>query len=249
MNADIHTLSGAYALNAVNDLERVAFDRHLAECDVCAEEVAGLIAAAASMTDATWSVAPPGLRDRVLREVSNTAQVRPESGRRAAGAGMASRRWRTWAVSAAAAVVLVAGAAAAAALVQQGRVRHEQDLVAAAQRRQAAIEQVLGATDVKVNREAVAGGGSLAVAVSEQQNAAVTTLSGLRAPVPNRCYTVWRMQDGNPVRAGLFTEGEASGLLVIGDVRGSQLVAVTEESCAAPPDKPTMDPIAAVAIA
>jgi anti-sigma factor RsiW len=37
---DIHALGGAYALDAVDDLERVAFDRHLAECETCALEVA-----------------------------------------------------------------------------------------------------------------------------------------------------------------------------------------------------------------
>jgi len=33
--ADIHALVGAYALDAVDDVERAAFDRHLAECDPC----------------------------------------------------------------------------------------------------------------------------------------------------------------------------------------------------------------------
>ena len=34
--SDIHTLSGAYALDAVDDIERVAFARHLTECPACA---------------------------------------------------------------------------------------------------------------------------------------------------------------------------------------------------------------------
>jgi hypothetical protein len=37
--SDIHTLAGAYALNAIDDMDRARFDRHLAECPACAAEV------------------------------------------------------------------------------------------------------------------------------------------------------------------------------------------------------------------
>ena len=40
--SDIHSLSGAYALDAVDDLERAAFERHLRECEACALEVGEL---------------------------------------------------------------------------------------------------------------------------------------------------------------------------------------------------------------
>ena len=53
---DIHALGGAYVLDAVDDLERAAFDRHLADCETCANEVAELRDAAARLTDGTWSV-------------------------------------------------------------------------------------------------------------------------------------------------------------------------------------------------
>jgi anti-sigma factor RsiW len=39
---DIHALSGAYALDALEDLERAAFRRHLAQCPACTVEVAEL---------------------------------------------------------------------------------------------------------------------------------------------------------------------------------------------------------------
>ncbi|MFC6343639.1 zf-HC2 domain-containing protein, partial [Nocardioides hankookensis] len=43
---DIHALVGAYAVDAVDDLERAAFERHLAECADCRDEVASLREAA-----------------------------------------------------------------------------------------------------------------------------------------------------------------------------------------------------------
>jgi anti-sigma factor RsiW len=260
MTADIHTLSGAYALNAVNDLERAEFDRHLAECDTCAQEVAELVAAAASMADSTWSVAPPGMRDRVLRQISQTPQAQPDSGRpgslragagrraasrRGAGSGQPSR-WRTWAPTAAAAAVLVVASASAAYLVD--RVRDEHSQVVQAQRQLTDIQQVLGAGDVELTGSQTPGGGRMSVAVSRTENRAVTTLAGLRPPLPGKCYTLWRMQDGTPVRAGLFDPGQADGSRLVDGIGQAQMVALTEESCAAPPDEPSMDPIAATAI-
>ena len=39
MNADIHGLSGAYAVDALDDVERAEFERHLAQCPECQAEV------------------------------------------------------------------------------------------------------------------------------------------------------------------------------------------------------------------
>jgi anti-sigma factor RsiW len=40
--AEIHTLTGPYVLDAVDDDERVAFERHLAVCAACTAEINGL---------------------------------------------------------------------------------------------------------------------------------------------------------------------------------------------------------------
>ena len=63
---DIHTLAGAYALHAVDDLDRARFERHLAECPSCAAEVAELNDAMAAFSDATSEAPPAGLRAAVL---------------------------------------------------------------------------------------------------------------------------------------------------------------------------------------
>ncbi len=44
--SDLHGLSGAYAVDALDDLERARFERHLAECEDCRAEVASLVEAA-----------------------------------------------------------------------------------------------------------------------------------------------------------------------------------------------------------
>ena len=74
MNSDIHALSGAYVVDALDDLERARFETHLADCADCREEVRTL-SEAASLLGASASAAPPaGLRDRVLADI---ATVRP----------------------------------------------------------------------------------------------------------------------------------------------------------------------------
>ncbi len=39
MTDDIHALSGAYAVDALDELERVQFEQHLAGCSACRAEV------------------------------------------------------------------------------------------------------------------------------------------------------------------------------------------------------------------
>jgi hypothetical protein len=246
MSVDIHTLSGAYALNSVNDLERVAFDRHMAECDTCAQEVGELVATVTRLTDTTWSVAPPSLREKVLQEVSQTRQVRPGAGRR--GGAATQRRWRTWAGSVAAAAVLVVASVGGTYLAQEDRVRDQRNQVVAEQQRLAAIERVLGASDVKLRRSPVPGGGAVSVAVSGQQNTAVATVEGMRAPLAGRCYQFWRMGDSEVASAGLFPAGQANGSHLIPGVEGYRMVGVTEEPCTGSA-QPTRDPIATVALA
>ena len=72
---------GAYLLGALSDLERQAFERHLAGCGDCQEEVARLRPAAEALPSSVEQVAPPpGLKARLMAEVerdSNVVELRP----------------------------------------------------------------------------------------------------------------------------------------------------------------------------
>ena len=72
--SDIHKLTGAYALDAVDDIERATFERHLAECEDCRTEVASLRETTALLAESAAVSPPPSLRDSVLSGIS---QVRP----------------------------------------------------------------------------------------------------------------------------------------------------------------------------
>ena len=74
MSEDIHALSGAYAVDALDDVERARFERHLAGCSACQAEVDSLVAAAHQLSALTEVAPPPSLRAKVLAEI---ATVRP----------------------------------------------------------------------------------------------------------------------------------------------------------------------------
>ena len=83
--ADIHALSGAYAVDAVDDIERAEFERHLATCADCREEVASFRATATHST--LMSETPPErLREQVMRDIAKVRPLPPavgeEAGRR-----------------------------------------------------------------------------------------------------------------------------------------------------------------------
>ena len=63
---DGHTLAGAYALDAISDRDRDRFERHLAGCAECAQEIAGLREATALLGAAAAEPLPAGLKERVL---------------------------------------------------------------------------------------------------------------------------------------------------------------------------------------
>jgi anti-sigma factor RsiW len=74
---DVHTLTGAYAADALPDDERHAFDDHLEQCPACRQEVAELSATTARLGAAVSAPAPAAMRARVLAEVSRTRQLPP----------------------------------------------------------------------------------------------------------------------------------------------------------------------------
>ena len=74
MTTSIHALSGAYAVDALDDDERAGFEAHLPGCRDCQVEVAELRRAAAELAHDVAEEPPAALRASVLGAI---AQVRP----------------------------------------------------------------------------------------------------------------------------------------------------------------------------
>ncbi len=77
MSTDIHALSGAYAVDALDDAERAQFEQHLAGCSACQAEVQSLGAAAAELSVLSEWAPPPALRDRVLHGITLVRPLPP----------------------------------------------------------------------------------------------------------------------------------------------------------------------------
>ncbi len=107
MSTDLHTLSGAYAVDALSVEEAQAFATHLEECQACRDEVRELQEAAATMGASEAVTPPPALRARVLAAADQLPQLPPKVTPISAAP---SRRWTARVLSAAAAVVLVVAA-------------------------------------------------------------------------------------------------------------------------------------------
>jgi anti-sigma-K factor RskA len=95
-NEDLHELTAAYALDALDDDERREFEAHLRDCDQCRAELAELAGTVGALAYAAEGPAPPDeLRNRVLvaaREEgpSNVVALRPRRTRLYAGAALAA---------------------------------------------------------------------------------------------------------------------------------------------------------------
>src|SRR5262250_3564512 len=95
---DLHTLAGAYVLDAVSDDERAKFAAHLAVCAQCRDEVDELREAAARLGTAQAVRPRPELREPTIRAAYHTRQMGPviadgEPARRpASGAGPRRKR-------------------------------------------------------------------------------------------------------------------------------------------------------------
>jgi anti-sigma-K factor RskA len=77
MSADIHSLVGAYAVDAVDDHERAAFEQHLAECPECQAEVSELRETAARLSLTTQAEPPASLRASVLAGIRTVRPLPP----------------------------------------------------------------------------------------------------------------------------------------------------------------------------
>src|SRR4051812_43369909 len=74
---EIHHLGAAYALDALDERERAAYEAHFATCDICRTEVREYRAAAAELATLTTSPPPPDLKARIMGEIATTRQLSP----------------------------------------------------------------------------------------------------------------------------------------------------------------------------
>ena len=225
--SDIHHLTGAYALDAVDDIERARFEQHLAECEDCRLEVASLREAAGLLSETTAVTPPPALRESVLAGISQVRPLPPIVHR----TPVVQRRWFPLLVAAAVVAILGVGAA----LWQPWAPSQDSSLTAA--------EQVIEASDARSVAVDLGDAGNATVTRSESLGKAVITTDDM-APAPSgKVFELWLQVDGEMVPAGLMPPGEDTQMVLEGDATTATAVGITVEPEGGS-DQPTTEPIA-----
>lgn len=243
--ANLHSLTGAYAVDAIDDeAECARFEHHVRRCHDCTAELRGMAETATRLAFAAEQPAPLQLRDRVLAAVSRTRQLPPlvERRRRTAARRTAAGRppiaWRprvAWLVAAASVIVVIA---LTVALVQaNGQLDRDRA-------RQARISAVLAAPDARAISQPTSAGGTATVVYSRSHRALVVTSAQLPPAPPGKVYELWLLGPPKVRPAGFLRPGRNGSslpVLVRGLVRGDQLGVTVEPEGGTP--KPTTTPI------
>lgn len=254
-DAHLHDLTGAYALNALSDDEREAFESHLDVCPSCAQEVADLLATTAALGGMLHEPPSDRLRAEVMAEIERTTQEDPElptgatqqvgAAPTADDAVVAMRRddggvapWLAWMGAAVAAVAVTAAVVLGVQLVDANQQLEE----VAGERGQ--MEALLAAPDARTLVIDDTEGGEVRLVVSAERGQGMLIASDMEPAPHEHVYEAWVIQDDQPVAAGLFdarNDGRVTALIE-GDFAGASAVGVTVEPEGGSPE-PTTDPV------
>ena len=243
--ADLHQLTGAYALDALPDDERAAFEEHLEDCASCQQEVAEFAATAGAMGAAVAEPPPPHLKGEVMSIIATTRQERPLP--RIEDVGVPSRgapvvtlrpRWldRVMLPAAAVLAILVIGLSFVVGNLNQRLA----DLEASGDR----VAEVVAAADLRTWEVAGPGGSTARVVFSPTRGEGFLLASGMDAAPAGSVYELWLIDDDGAHPAGLF-DADDRGLVahaITGDVLQAAAIGVTVEPAGGSP-QPTSDPI------
>jgi anti-sigma factor RsiW len=237
---EIHALSGAYAVDALDADEKARFEAHLAACTACQAEVADLQEATALMAETTQVDPPAALRANVLAGIRNVRPLPPEVPASAAPAApetpAAVRRLpvrrRLTALAAAAAVLAVAGVGT---VIWQQTTSTNQTVSVA--------DRVLQAADAKRVNVTLPGGVRASLIRSITEGRAVLVTHNMPAAPEGRVYEIWLQTPGGAmVPAGVMKEAGSRTVLLKGDATSATAAGITVEPEGGS-ESPTSEPI------
>ncbi|MFD4603181.1 anti-sigma factor domain-containing protein [Streptomyces sp. NPDC058464] len=249
---DLHSLAAPYALDALEPGERRRFEKHLKDCDRCADEVRALTEDAVRLAWSTAAPPPLAMRDRVLAAVRATPQE-PAPGREhvpnlpphvwGAQPPPPRRQRRPLFVPFATATAAAALVVASLFAVQADRTQNQLDAERAQSRE---IAHVLAAPDARATSSKDAQGRSIGAVASASEGQAVVTLSGYGALSNGRVHQLWLMRPRvQPRSLGLF-KGDTP-LIATGLAKSATSLAVTVEP-AGGSAQPTSQPVVQLAL-
>jgi anti-sigma-K factor RskA len=257
---ELHLLTGAYALDALDAEERQAFEEHLRGCATCRAEVRELLATAGLLGVAAAEQPPATLKERVMAEVDRTRQdpplvitSPPPSAKPAEPAAVPTNvvalpRWnaaRIFQLAAALVTVIAVGLGVWGIQARQHANNDKGQI--------AALNDVLAAPDAQVLSPAVQGtafAGHANVVVSKSLGMVAFVGADLKQPPSDRTYELWFMTaDGSARPAGLIKVGSDGKVtqLLNGSLGDAAQVGITIEPSGGS-KQPTTQPVLAITV-
>lgn len=231
MSIDLHTLSGAYAIDALSPEEAAQFRKHLDGCQACRDEVRELQEVAALLGASEALEPPENLKAKVMLAADRLPQLPPTVNQR--GGARWSPRWTPRIFAAAAAVVMILAAGIGYNQMQQDR---DNTMVAP-------VAKVFNAPDAHTATVDTTNGGVISVATSPSLNEMAVDTDGLPALEGGQVYQLWAVADGQATSAGLLSDPDKGAAM---EMPGEGIeVAITIEP-AGGSEQPTRDPIISV---
>lgn len=231
--SDLHPLSGAYAVDALDDLERARFERHLEECPDCADEVRSL-REAASMLALTVDPTPFDMRSRILAEIGTVRPLPPQT-QPVQAVRRTARRFPRLVAASVAAVLLIGGAG----VVASQPWKQDQQVAPVA-----VSEQVMDAPDARTQSVSFDDGSRATIYHSKSVDRAVLVTKSMADAPLGKVYELWfKDSKGVFVPAGLMPTGGNQTVVLHGDVANNKAVGITVEP-ASGSKHPTSAPVA-----
>jgi anti-sigma factor RsiW len=230
METGIHELTAGYALDALDPAEREAFERHLAGCEQCQEELASFWEVTASLAAAADERAPSAaLRDRILADARAEKQtVVPFESRRRVSPVLAS-------------ITAVAAAVAIGLGIYSVSLRGQLDDTRSALTSQESAASVLA--DPNAMTVAMESGSGRVVVGAD--GAAVLVVDDLAAAPAGKTYQAWVVEGKTPVSAGTFDTTDKQAIVPLPQpVPDGAVIGVTLEN-AGGASSPTLPMLAA----
>ncbi len=185
---EIHHLGAAYALDALDQRERSAFEAHYTNCEICRSDVRDNRDTAAELGSLTSVMPSSELKSRLMSEIATTRQLSPLPGSVVRLADRRpSRAMKSVLAVAAAALLFVAGALAVSGRDSGSRFGDE-------------LAAIVASPDGNVARLAGEGSGAVTVAWASGRAALVGT--GMAEPGDGKAYELWLIdgEGAHPMR-------------------------------------------------
>lgn len=234
---DVHALSGAYAIDALDPDERTLFEEHLRGCPACQAEVDSLREAGAALAADVATEPPASLRESVLASIETVRPLPPVT----APEPLAARRQRRL-LGFGGTPLLVAAAVVLFAVIGLAWWQPWSDGNGGPA--PTAAERVMAAPDATRTTQSFPDGAKATLVLSRSERTAVIVTDDM-APAPEgKVYELWlQSPEGDMLPAGLMPDDSDATVVLDGDASQATGVGITVEPDGGS-EAPTSEPIA-----